>query len=82
MFTTLTTVGFGDYTPRSSFERILISICLLFGVSIFSYIMGEFMEMIDLQNDDLSDDANDLAKFFGILKKFNGEEDINIQFRI
>ena len=40
------------------------------------------MEMIDLQNDDLSDDANDLAKFFGILKKFNGEEDINIQFRI
>jgi hypothetical protein len=57
MFTTLTTVGFGDYVPKSDFERIIISAGLLFGVSIFSYIMGEFLEMINA-TDDTTDDAN------------------------
>jgi len=39
-FTSLTTVGFGDYNPRSNVERLFISFGLLFGVAIFSYIMG------------------------------------------
>ena len=42
MFTSLSTVGFGDYHPRSDFERIFIAMVLLFGVAIFSYIMGNF----------------------------------------
>jgi hypothetical protein len=45
-FTSLTTVGFGDYNPRSDFERLYIAFGLLYGVAIFSYIMGEFIEMI------------------------------------
>jgi len=39
-FTSLTTVGFGDFNPRSNVERLFISFGLLFGVAIFSYIMG------------------------------------------
>lgn len=46
-FTSLTTVGFGDYSPRSEFERILCSAILLFGVAIFSYIMGNFIEILE-----------------------------------
>lgn len=42
MFTSLSTVGFGDYNPRSNFERVFIALVLLFGVAIFSYIMGNF----------------------------------------
>jgi len=45
-FTSLSTVGFGDFTPRSDYERVLGAIMLLFGVLIFTYVMGKFIEMI------------------------------------
>ena len=45
-FTSLSTVGFGDLNPRSDPERIMISMVLLFGVAIFSYIMGNFINII------------------------------------
>lgn len=45
-FTSLTTVGFGDYNPRSEWERIFIAFALLSGVAIFSIIMGVFIDII------------------------------------
>ena len=42
-FTSLSTVGFGDYHPRSNSERFFCAFILLFGVAIFSYIMGNFI---------------------------------------
>jgi hypothetical protein len=42
-FTSLTTVGFGDYHPKSDYERIVVMFILMFGVAIFSYIMGNFI---------------------------------------
>ena len=54
-FTSLTTVGFGDFHPESDAERLYIAFGLLIGVSIFSYIMTEFIEMINhygRRNDD------------------------------
>ena len=46
-FTSLSTVGLGDLVPRSNVERLLCSFVLLFGVAIFSYIMGIFIEVIE-----------------------------------
>ena len=46
-FTSLTTVGFGDFAPRADHERLVGAFMLLFGVLIFSYIMGKFLEMVD-----------------------------------
>lgn len=46
-FTTLSTVGFGDYYPKSEVERLVGAFLLLFGVAIFSLFMGVFIEMID-----------------------------------
>ena len=46
-FTSLSTVGFGDFCPRGDVERILGSMLLLFGVAIFSYIMSKFIAMIE-----------------------------------
>ena len=45
--TTLTTVGFGDYRPFSTYERALGSLLLFGGVLTFSYIIGNFLEVID-----------------------------------
>ena len=46
-FTSLCTVGFGDYHPRSNRERLVCTFILLFGVAIFSYIMGIFCEILE-----------------------------------
>jgi hypothetical protein len=46
MFTSLSTVGFGDLHPRGDFERLFCAMILLFGVAIFSYIMGNFIEIL------------------------------------
>ena len=44
--TTLSTVGYGDLHPVSSVERITAVIMMLGGVAFFSYIMGQFIEII------------------------------------
>jgi len=49
-FTSLSTIGLGDFNPRSDSERLVCSFLLLFGVAIFSYIIGTLMEIIDTVN--------------------------------
>ena len=83
-FTSLTTVGFGDLHPRSDFERIYIAFGLLLGVAIFSFIMGEFIAMIsniDQYDASAGGDGSELSRFFGILKNYNYNEDIDIKLR-
>lgn len=72
-FTSLSTVGFGDYNPRSDAERLFIAMVLLFGVLTFSYVMGNFIEIMDsIQKQGATfDDGDNLSKFFGLLHNFN-----------
>ena len=68
-FTTLSTVGFGDFHPMSNTERLFMAFGMLFGVAIFSYIMGIFIEILQKYQDlnrDL-DEGDNLTKFFGLL---------------
>ena len=67
--TTLSTVGFGDYYPVSNVERVIQSGILVFGVSIFSYFMGSFIELLDkFQNlNQELDDGDNLMMFFGMI---------------
>ena len=44
--TTLSTIGFGDFTPVTSSERLISSVILMFGVTVFSFIMGQFIEIL------------------------------------
>ena len=46
-FTTLSTVGFGDFNPRSDYERLICIVILLMGVGIFALFMGLLLEMIE-----------------------------------
>jgi len=72
-FTSLSTVGFGDIYPTNDAERALVAFILLFGVLIFSYVMGNFMEILETFksiNADM-DDGETLSRFFGLIKQFN-----------
>ena len=69
-FTSLSTVGFGDFHPISEYERLFCALILLLGVSIFSYIMGEINEILT-QYQHLSSDLDDgeqLTRFFGLMR--------------
>lgn len=72
-FTSLSTVGFGDLHPLNNYERALTAIVLLFGVAVFSIVMGNFIEISDsfMSMNEEFDDGDNLSKFFGLLKKFN-----------
>ena len=77
--TSLSTVGFGDFSPRSDGERIVCAVALLFGVAIFSYIMGNLITILEhnlLCHQGL-DDGDNLSKFFGCLRRFNNNKCIN-----
>ncbi len=72
-FTTLATVGYGDYHPVSNAERIIGAIIILFGVAVFSFIMGNFIDMLmefRIVTADNEDNSN-LTKWFGLLARFN-----------
>ena len=75
-FTSLSTVGFGDYHPRGNIERFVTAFILLFGVAIFSYIMGNFIDILaefKEFNKDIGD-GDSLSQFFGTMKYFNGQK--------
>lgn len=81
-FTTLTTVGFGDYSPRSESEKLITVIIFVLGVSIFSHVMGNFIEMlhnITLLNKEYEEDES-LSMFLSMLDWFN-DEPINERFK-
>ena len=72
-FTSLSTVGFGDFHPISEYERMFCALILLLGVSIFSYIMGEINEILtqyQALGADL-DDGEQLTRFFGLMRQMN-----------
>ena len=79
-FTSLTTVGFGDYNPRSDAERIFIAFGLLFGVAIFSYVMGQFIQVVELFSvyNQVGEEGDELARFFGVLLHFNNYDDYDL----
>lgn len=72
-FTSLSTVGFGDYFPVGDFERLFTSAILLSGVATFSYIMDNFMQIVKSIEDFNREleDSDGLQKFYSLLRNFN-----------
>ena len=82
-FTSLSTVGFGDLHPRSDYERLFTAFILLFGVAIFSFVMGNFIDILNsfkTINDDF-DEGDNLSRFFGLIKQFNKGQDLDIKMK-
>ena len=44
--TTLSTVGYGDFSPESIMEKIFGSIIQIFGVTFFSILMNKFQDIV------------------------------------
>lgn len=82
-FTSLSTVGFGDYAPRSDLERAVGAFMLLCGVAIFSIIMGQFIAILNSFNqfNEENNDGDNLTKFFGVLKHFNKDFPIEAELK-
>ena len=72
-FTSLATVGFGDYYPTNNFERLVCSMMIFFGNCLFGLIISNFNEMIfEIKNFMYeSDEAENLNKFFNLITRFN-----------
>jgi len=73
-FTSLATVGFGDYHPRSNVERVFTAFVLLFGVAVFSYCMGIFVEILKnfQQLNTEFNEGDQLTMFLQVFQRFNG----------
>ena len=82
-FTSLSTVGFGDFVPRSDIERIMGAFIMLSGVAIFSTIMDQFIGMMFLikQFNKSFDEGDKLSHFFGVCKKFNNNNPIDRELK-
>lgn len=82
-FTSLTTVGFGDYHPKSTVERFIIAMAILFGVMIFSFFMGNFINILEAHEkfSEVGGEGILLYRFFGVLKKFNDNNEFNVEIK-
>ena len=70
--TTLTTIGYGDFHPISTSERVITSFVLLFGVSVFSYIMGNFIDILmHYRNQEGTREGVHLSRWLALLARFN-----------
>ena len=76
MFTTLSTVGFGDYNPKSEIERVIMTFILLVGVACFSFIMSQFIEiLLAFQKvTAANEDSEMMARWLLLLKNFNNNK--------
>jgi uncharacterized sodium:solute symporter family permease YidK len=73
VFTSLSTVGFGDYYPKNSFERLVCTMIIFMGNMLFGLIISNFNEMMNEIKTFMyeNDDSEKLIRFFNLLSKFN-----------
>lgn len=64
---TVTTVGYGDVSITSSFERIVCAICMVLGVFAFTFANGSLssiMSNYDNQNADYEEKLQTLTRLY------------------
>ena len=82
-FTSLSTVGFGDYYPHSDVERLVCALILLSGVIIFTFICGVFNSILDafINLNAGLDEGDKLTRFFNIIRYFNDEVPVDLELK-
>ena len=72
-FTTLSSVGFGDFYPRNSLERLCMIVIFLYSLTVFSAILGYMQDLLAAQDrlDGETGDPELLQRFFGVLVRYN-----------
>lgn len=73
VLTTLATIGYGDLSPQTNSEKILGISLMIVGIAFFSYIMGNFNDVLINYDKKMGiiDRRNDLQQWMTSLNKFN-----------
>ena len=70
--TTLSTIGYGDFSPKSSMEKFIGALILLLGVTVFSIIMNNLMDIMrEIREINIEGSPRDLSKWIAMLSKYN-----------
>ena len=76
--TTLSTIGYGDFSPVSVQERLIWSFVLMIGVAVFSLVMGQFIDILmNYKKLGQVGEGKDLSKWIALLSRFNNGNPIN-----
>jgi hypothetical protein len=74
--TTLSTVGYGDYYPCSISEKIVGSVIQIFGVTFFSILMNNFIDVVlSMRTSNFNDNEDQLQNWFIMIKKIRNQPD-------
>ena len=73
VLTALSTVGYGDYNAQNDLEKIFGIIIMLLGVAIFSYVMSEFSDQINIYNQTFGDmnKSENLQNWLYLMNKYD-----------
>lgn len=66
-YVTLVSIGYGDVTPKSIPERFFASFWMIFGVGLYSYLIGYVITMIK----EYDKEQEEFQQQFEVLKDFN-----------
>ena len=79
VLTGLTTVGYGDYYPSNEYEKMFGIIIMFLGVAIFSYVMSEFSDQINIYNQTFveKEQGSDLDNYIASLNEFCPKSSFN-----
>lgn len=68
--TTLSTVGYGDYRPVSVVEKIFGSIIQIIGVTFFSILMNQFIDVVvSFRGNNGGQNENKLQMWLNLIRK-------------
>lgn len=61
----------------------MMAMVMLSGVAVFSFVMGNFIEILDKTKklDEDLEQADDLGKFLGLLHRFNNNQPLSVEFK-
>ena len=73
VLTALTTVGYGDINAQNDEERVFGIVMMLVGVAVFSYVMSEFSDQINIYNQTFGDvdKGSLLQNWLNLLQSFS-----------
>ena len=79
VLTGLTTVGYGDFNAQNQKEKIFGITVMFLGVTIFSYVMSEFSDQINVYNNTFGERDQDsaLISHITLLKQFNPNQPLD-----
>ncbi|OMJ78266.1 hypothetical protein SteCoe_21942 [Stentor coeruleus] len=84
MLTTIATIGYGDFLPRNIYEMSFILVAMLFGVTLFAVIMGNFNSALAYYTEATSatDCLGELHLWLRSLERIHGDIDKDLKTKI